>query len=143
MKADDLTKFKGELKTALQEWGETKIDELFPGKAAAKQFMKNGLHNILNRYDAQMNQRLEQFFVFVANDKGVIDSDVMVDTVAGIFKEINPAQQYNLGLVEMTVGDGKLCIHLPDNMFLNMLVGNKNTVTFTTDDILDFKNFFN
>ena len=43
----------------------------------------------------------------------------------------------------MTVGDGKLCIHLPDNMFLNMLVGNKNTVTFTTDDILDFKNFFN
>ena len=63
MKAEDLTKFKGELKTALQEWGETKIDELFPGKAAAKQFMKNGLHNILNRYDAQMNQRLDQFFL--------------------------------------------------------------------------------
>ena len=143
MKSEDLTKFKGELKTALQQWGETKIDELFPGTAAAKQFMKNGLHNILNRYAAQMNQRLDQFFVFVANDKGVIDSDVMVDTVAGIFKEINPAQQYNLGLVEMTVGDGKLCIDLPDNMFLNMIFGNKNTVTFTTDDILDFKNFFN
>lgn len=143
MKAEDLTKFKGELKTALQEWGEAKIDELFPNKAAAKTFMKNGLNNLMCRYDNQMNQYLDQFFLFVADDKGVIDSDVMVDTMAGIFKEINPAQQYHLGMVDVVVGGGELAVHLPDNMFLNMLVGNKGSVKFTTDDILDFKNLLN
>lgn len=143
MKTEDLTKLKGSIKTALQEWGEAKIDELFPGKATAKQFMKNGLHNMLNRYDQQMNQYIDKFFLFAASDKGVIDSDVMVDTVAGIFNEIDPVQQYHLGLVDLTVGKGELGIHLPDNMFLNMLVGSKGVIKFTTDDILDFKNLLN
>lgn len=143
MKAEDLNKFKGEIKTAMQQWGEAKIDEIFPGKAMAKQFLKNGLHNTLRRYDEQMNRYLDQFFLFVADDKGTIDSDAMVDTVAGIFSEIDPVQQYHLGLVDVTVGKGELGIHLPDNMFLNMLVGNKGVVKFTADDILDFKNLLN
>ena len=143
MKTEDLTKFKGELKTAMQQWGEAKIDELFPGKAAAKTFMKNGLNNVLNRYDQQMNQYIDYLFMFVADEKGVIDSDVMVDTVAGMFREIDPVQQYRFGMVDVTVGKGELGIHLPDNMFLNMLVGNRGVIKFTAEDILDFKNLLN
>jgi len=143
MKTEDLTKFKGEIKSAMQAWGESKIDEMFPGKAAAKQFMKNGLNNVMNRYDEVMNRYIDQFFIFVADEKGVIDSDVMVDTVAGIFSEIDPVQQYHLGLVDVTIGKGELGIHLPDNMFLNMLVGSKSVIKFTADDILDFKNLLN
>ena len=48
MKTEDLTKFKGEIKSAMQAWGESKIDEMFPGKAAAKQFIKNGLNNVMS-----------------------------------------------------------------------------------------------
>ncbi len=143
MKAEDLTKFKGEIKTAMQHWGEAKIDELFPGKAAAKTFMKNGLNNVMNRYDQQMNQYIDYLFMFVANEKGVVDSDVMVDTMAGMFREIDPVQQYRFGMVDVTVGKGELGIHLPDNMFLNMLVGNRGVIKFTAEDILDFKNLFN
>lgn len=143
MKTEDLNKFKGEIKTAMQDWAEAKIDELFPGKAAAKQFMKNGLNNLMNRYDQQMNGYIDNFFMFVSNEKGEIDSDVMVDTIAGIFKEIDPVQQYHLGMVDLTIGKGELGIHLPDNMFLNMLVGSKGVIKFTTDDILDFKNLLN
>ena len=143
MKTEDLTKFKGELKTAMQQWGEAKIDELFPGKAAAKTFIKNGLHNVLNRYDQQMNSYIDYLFMFVADEKGVIDSDVMVDTMAGMFKEIDPVQQYHFGMVDVTVGKGELGIHLPDNMFLNMLVGNRGVIKFTAEDILDFKNLLN
>lgn len=143
MKTEDLTKLKGNIKTAMQEWGEAKIDEIFPGKAAAKQFMKNGLNNMMNRFDQQMNQYIDNFMIFVANDNGVVDTDVMVDTVAGIFKEIDPVQQYHFGMVDVTIGKGELGIHLPDNMFLNMLVGNKSVIKFTSDDILDFKNLLN
>lgn len=143
MKADDLIKFKGEIKTAMQQWGEAKIDELFPGKAAAKIFMKNGLNNLMARHDQKLNEYIDYFFMFVADEKGTIDSDVMVDTVAGMFREIEPEQQYSLGLVDITIGKGELGVHLPDNMFLNMLVGKRGVVKFTADDILDFKNLLN
>jgi hypothetical protein len=46
-------------------------------------------------------------------------------------------------MVDLTIGKGELGIHLPDNMFLNMLVGSKGVIKFTTDDILDFKNLLN
>lgn len=143
MKTADLNKVKGDIKTAMQDWTNSKIDELFPGKATAKQFMKNGINNLMNRYDQHMNEYIDKFFMFVANEKGEIDSDVMVDTVVGIFKEIDPIQQYHLGMVDVTVGKGELGIHLPDNMFLNMLVGSKGVIKFTADDILDFKNLLN
>lgn len=143
MKTADLNKVKGDIKTAMQDWANSKIDELFPGKATAKQFMKNGINNLMNRYDQHMNEYIDKFFMFVANEKGEIDSDVMVDTVVGIFKEIDPIQQYHLGMVDVTVGKGELGIHLPDNMFLNMLVGSKGVIKFTADDILDFKNLLN
>lgn len=143
MKADDLIKFKGEIKTAMQQWGEAKIDELFPGKAAAKTFMKNGLNNLMARHDQKLNEYIDYFFMFVADERGTIDSDVMVDTVAGMFREIEPEQQYSLGLVDITIGKGELGVHLPDNMFLNMLVGKRGVVKFTADDILDFKNLLN
>lgn len=143
MKTADLNKVKGDIKTAMQDWANSKIDELFPGKATAKQFMKNGINNLMNRYDQHMNEYIDKFFMFVSNEKGEIDSDVMVDTVVGIFKEIDPVQQYHLGMVDVTVGKGELGIHLPDNMFLNMLVGSKGVIKFTADDILDFKNLLN
>lgn len=143
MKADDLTKFKGEIKTAMQQWGEAKIDELFPGKAAAKTFIKNGLNNLMTRHDQKLNEYIDNFFMFVADETGTIDSDVMVDTVAGMFKEIEPEQQYQLGLVDITIGKGELGIHLPDNMLLNLLVGKRGVIKFTADDILDFKNLLN
>ena len=143
MKTADLNKVKGDIKTAMQDWANSKIDELFPGKATAKQFMKNGINNLMNRYDQHMNEYIDKFFMFVANEKGEIDSDVMVDTVVGIFKEIDPVQQYHLGMMDVTVGKGELGIHLPDNMFLNMLVGSKGVIKFTADDILDFKNLLN
>ena len=143
MKAEDLTRFKGEIKTAVQKWGEAKIDEHFPGKAAAKTFMKNGLNNVMNRYYQQMNQYIDYLFMFVADEKGVVDSDVMVDTMASMFREIDPDQQYHFGMFDVTVGKGGLDIHLPDNMFLNMLVGNRGVIKFTAEDILDFKNLFN
>lgn len=143
MKADDLTKFKGEIKTAMQAWGEAKIDELFPGKAAAKTFIKNGLNNMMTRYDQKMNEYIDYFLVFVADETGTIDSDVMVDTVAGMFKEIEPEQQYHLGVVDITIGKGELGVHLPDNILLNLLVGKRGVIKFTADDILDLKNFLN
>lgn len=142
MKIEDVNQFKGEVKTAFQSWGNSKIDELFSNKAAARTFMKNGLNNMMNRFDGKINSYIDYLFMFVADENGVVDSDTMIDTMASLFKEMQP-RKYPLGMVDVSVGNGELVVELPHNLFLEMLVGDLGKVKFTTEDISEFKNLLN
>ena len=140
MRIEDVNRFKGELKTAFQTWGEAKINELFPNSAMARTFAKNGLNNAMNRYDSKLNQGIENLFMFVSQD-GVVDTDTMIDGMAQMFKEMRPSE-YDMGGFHLSVGNGELAIDLPRNIFLDMLVG-CNKLRFTSEDILEFKNLLN
>lgn len=139
MKIDDVNQFKGELKTAMQSWAESKVDELFASRPQARVFMKNAISNVMNRFDDKLNKYIDMMFLFVADKNGVVDSDVMVDTVANLFKEMDE-RHYAMGMVDVTVGKGQLLIELSHNLFLEMLVGDLGRVKFTTEDIREFKN---
>lgn len=140
MRIEDVNRFKGELKTAFQAWGEAKIEELFPDSAMARTFAKNGLNNAMNRYDLKLNQGIENLFMFVSQD-GVVDTDTMIDGVAQMFKEMKPSE-YDMGGFHLSVGNGELAVDLPRNIFLDMLVGTSR-LRFTSEDILEFKNLLN
>lgn len=140
MRIEDVNRFKGELKTAFQAWGEAKIEELFPNSAMARTFAKNGLNNAMNRYDLKLNQGIENLFMFVSQD-GVVDTDTMIDGVAQIFKEMKPSE-YDMGGFHLSVGNGELAVDMPRNIFLDMLVGTSR-LRFTSEDILEFKNLLN
>jgi len=140
MRIEDVNRFKGEIKTAFQSWGESKIDELFPNSAMGRTFAKNGLNNAMNRYDSMLNQGIDNLFMFVSKD-GVVDTDVMIDGMAQMFKEMKPSE-YDMGGFHLTVGNGELAVDLPRNIFLDMLVGTSR-LRFTSEDILEFKNLLN
>ena len=140
MRIEDVNRFKGELKTAFQAWGEAKIEELFPNSAMARTFAKNGLNNAMNRYDLKLNQGIENLFMFVSQD-GVVDTDTMIDGVAQMFKEMKPSE-YDMGGFHLSVGNGELAVDMPKNIFLDMLVGTSR-LRFTSEDILEFKNLLN
>ena len=140
MRIEDVNRFKGELKTAFQTWGEAKINELFPNSAMARTFAKNGLNNAMNRYDLKLNQGIENLFMFVSQD-GVVDTDTMIDGMAQMFKEMKPSE-YDMGGFHLSVGNGELAVELPRNIFLDMLVGTSR-LRFTSEDILEFKNLLN
>ncbi len=139
MKIEDINQFKGTIKNALQDWANAKIDEMLPKKAAPKAFLKNGLNNLLTRYDANINKWVDNIFLFVADENGVIDSDTMVDTLADIFKEM-PKKEYSFGSFGMVAGGGEVVISFPHNFLMDMLVGDMGSVKFTTEDILEIKN---
>lgn len=140
MRIEDVNRFKGELKSAFQTWGENKINELFPTSAMSRTFAKNGLNNAMDKFDASLNKGIESLFMFVSKD-GVVDSDVMVEGIAQILKEMKPSE-YDLGGFKLSVGGGEIGIELPRNIFIDMLVG-VGKLRFTTEDILEFKNLFN
>ena len=137
MKATDINQFKGELKTAIQSWGNSKIDELFKN-SISRTFAKNGLNNMLNRYDASMNKGIDMLWMFIADENGVVDSDVMVDNVIAMLKEMD-LKEYNIMGLNMTIGKGEVAIEMPKNIFFDMLVG-CSKIRFTSNDINEFKN---
>lgn len=140
MRIEDVNRFKGELKTAFQSWGDAKIDELFPNSAMGRTFAKNGLNNAMNRYDMKLNEGIENLFMFVSKD-GIVDTDTMIDGMAQLFKEMKPSE-YDMGGFHLSVGNGELALDLPKNIFLDMLVG-CGKLRFTSEDIIEFKNLLN
>jgi len=141
MKIEDVNQLKGMIKNVLQDWGNAKIDEMLPKKAAPKAFLKNGLNNMLTRYDANINKWVDNIFLFIADENGIIDSDTMIDTLADIFKEM-PKKEYSYGSFGVVAGGGEVIISFPHNFLMDMLVGDMGSIKFTTEDILDFKGLF-
>lgn len=137
MKATDINQFKGELKTAIQSWGNSKIDELFKN-SISRTFAKNGLNNMLNRYDASMNKGIDMLWMFIADENGAVDSDVLVDNVIAMLKEMD-LKEYNIMGLNMIVGKGEVAVEMPNNIFFDMLVG-CSKIRFTSNDINEFKN---
>lgn len=142
MKTDDISKFKGQLKSALQQWGNSKIDEIFPNKPQIKAFAKNGLNNIMARMDAKLNKYIDGLVLFVGNENGVIDTDAMVDMAAEMFKEMEP-NRYQFEFMDIEVGRGKVVFNLPQSFMFDLLLGKSGNITMTVDDILEMKELFN
>ena len=142
MRVDDINRFKGQLKSTLQQWGNRKIDEIFPNKPQMKAFAKNGLNNIMARMDAKLNKYIDGLVLFVGNENGVIDTDTMVDMAAEVFKEMEP-NRYQFEFMDIEVGRGKVVFNLPQNFMFDLLFGKSGNITMTVDDILEMKGMFN
>lgn len=140
MKTDDINRFKGKLKTAIQKWGNSKIDEIFPNKPQMKAFAKNGLNNIMSRADDKLNKWIDTFMLFAASENGTIDSDQVIEMLADMFKELEPSK-YQFEFLDVEIGRGEIAFHLPQNMLFDLVLGKSGTIRMTIDDILELKNF--
>ena len=72
MKVEDVNRLKGSVKSAVQDWVNAKIEEVVPNKAAMRYVAKNYVNNVLNRMDSKLNVRIENIYLAVADEKGVI-----------------------------------------------------------------------
>jgi hypothetical protein len=137
MKIDDINRFKGELKSAIQEWCNGKIDELFKNPVS-KTFAKNGLNNALTRYDDKLNNGIDFLWMFISDEHGEVDSSVMIDNINAMLKEME-VKEYDMGGFLLSVGNGEISVSMPKNIFMDMLVG-CSKVRFTSADSNEFKN---
>lgn len=142
MRINDVNTLKGKVKTALHSWGNNKIDEFFGSKIGVKTFAKNGLNNILNNCDDKINKYIDTMFIFLANERGEVDSDSMVEMMANMFKDIEPCE-FQVSCFNIKAGRGEVYIELPHYAVLDMFLGKAGVIKFTADDLLEFKNLFN
>ena len=141
MKATDINKFKGDLKTAIQSWAEYRIDELFPAKPQTKALLKRGLNNYLSKADGKLNDMIDNSLLFITDENGIIDTDVAIDMFVDMFKEMD-IQEYKIGMIPITIRKGEIVAELPHNPLLDMVVGNLGKVKITSADFLELKELF-
>lgn len=142
MKTSDINAFKGEVKNAVHDWLGHKVDEIFPTKPQIRVVAKNALNNGLNRIDDKINGYVDTLFLLFGDESGAIDSATLVDGVAGLLAEMNPAE-YQIGIFTAVIGNGEIAVHFPHNAFVEMIAGGLGGFKFTSSDIKDLKNYFN
>lgn len=142
MKTSDINEFKSKVKDALEEWFGSKINALFPNKPQVRAIVKNGVENMMCRVDNQINSYIDNLVLFLGDKEGNIDTDSMVDMAVNIFNEMEEIN-LDLGMIRIRTKKGELFVDLPDNIFLNMLVGNLGSVRFTSEDFKELKNYLN
>lgn len=142
MRINDVNIFKGKIKSIIQSWINDKVDKIIPNMASTRTFVKNGVNNMMTRWDDALNKKIDWLFLFAADSNGTVDSETMIDIFADMFEEL-PNAEFEMAGFKLTTGNKMAMLKLPQNMFIDMLVGHSGAIKFTKEDIIELKNYLN
>lgn len=126
---------------SLDTWLKRRVDEMVsdnPALSLPSVYIKRGCHNILNKYEGKISQSIDNAALFLADENGDINTNTLFADVMEIFKGLED-NTFDIGLFQGVVGKGRISITLPDNIFTNIIFGNKKTITFNENDFLELK----
>lgn len=137
----NIPSLKEKMLSSLDTWFKGRVDEMVgdnPTLAVSSVYIKRGCHNLLNKYEGKISQSIDNAALFLADENGDINTNTLFTDVMEIFKGLEDST-FDIGLVQGVVGKGKISITLPDNIFTNIIFGNKKTITFNEKDFLELK----
>lgn len=132
---------KEKILSSLDTWFKERVDEMVGDNstlAVSSVYIKRGCHNILNKYEGKISQSIDNAALFLADENGDINTNTLFADVMELFKGLED-NTFDIGLVQGVVGKGRISITLPDNLFTNIIFGNKKTITFNENDFLELK----
>ena len=132
---------KEKMLSSLDTWFKGRVDEMVGDNhalAVSSVYIKRGCHNLLNKYEGKISQSIDNAALFLADENGDINTNTLFTDVMEIFKGLEDST-FDIGLVQGVVGKGRISITLPDNLFTNIIFGNKKTITFNENDFLELK----
>ena len=134
----DIAAFKGNLKTAVQMWSSDLVDELFVSPVRRRN-VKRFISNWLDFQDERINKWLDNVVLVGLDKDGNINSDLIVEEAAALFKEFD--YHTTLWGCNIEISNGKAVVSLPDNMMTYLLFGNKSGFSFSEQYILKLKDY--
>ncbi len=126
-----------ELSNIVKKFISAKIDEIVannPMMATISARIKRGVNAMIDDKMAD-NAFINAFFL---NDEGKLDAS-LYDEISKIFDEM-PLQDVDVmnGLMDMSIGRGRVELHLHKNAITSFLLPNSGKITFTKDDLKEF-----
>lgn len=140
---EDINLLKGDIKTALMQWSESKLNSLcmaHPQLKPMSVYLRRGICNYLDRIDDQVDSAVDMLLLFVADKDGKIDTDTLINDAVEMFK-LSDVHQSNIGAFDVTYGAGEILLTMPHNPLLDIFFGNLGQIKLTAEDLLEMKNF--
>lgn len=140
---EDINLLKGDIKTALMQWSESKLNSLcmsHPQLKPMSVYLRRGLTNYIDRIDDKVDSAVDMLLLFVADKDGKIDTDTLINDAVEMFK-LSDVHQSNIGIFDVTYGAGEILLTMPHNPLLDIFFGNLGQIKLTAEDLLEMKNF--
>lgn len=140
---DDINLLKGNIKTALMQWSEGKLNALcmaHPQLKPMSVYLRRGLTNYLDRIDDKVDSAVDMLLLFVADKDGNIDTDTLINDAVEMFK-LSDVHQSNIGVFDLTYGAGEILLTMPHNPLLDIFFGNLGQIKLTAEDLLELRNY--
>ena len=140
---EDISRLKGDIKTALMQWSEGKLNALcmsHPRLKPMSVYLRRGLTNYLDRIDDQVDSAVDMLLLFVADKNGNIDTDMLINDAVEMFK-LTDVHEAKVGIFDLTYGAGEVVLSLPHNPILDIFVGDLGLIKLTADDLLELRNY--
>ena len=140
---DDINLLKGDIKTALMQWSESKLNSLcmaHPQLKPMSVYLRRGLTNYIDRIDDKVDSAVDMLLLFVADKNGNIDTDMLINDAVEMFK-LTDVHEAKIGIFDLTYGAGEVVLSLPHNPVLDIFVGDLGVIKLTADDLLELRNY--
>jgi len=137
----NITELKKKLLDSADFWVEQRIDDLVernPRMSVASVYLKRGARNWLSNERDTISKAMDGVSLFIADGDGNVNTDTLFEDLLSLFTGMEE-MPYDYGMVSGTIGKGKIRIDIPDNILTNILFGNSDAVTITSDDIKELK----
>ena len=141
---NELCKLKSDLVVNMEEWACYKIDALVecnPHLKMASTYLKRGVHNWLVRESESIDNMVENAALFISDEKGNINTDVIINDFLEMFKVMD-VQKVDMGIFGLEYGKGEIKINIPRNPILDIFMGDLGQIKITCEDILEIKELF-
>lgn len=138
---ENVAELTGNLKVAVRNWANGKIDELAAGRPklkAASVYLKRGLSNWMDREDKRINSVTDSLALFLADKDGNIDTDMLINDAVAMFREMD-VNYAEIGGFGIEYGKGAVTVSIPHSVFLDMIFGDLGHVKITAEDLLEIK----
>lgn len=136
-----IDKLKSDVKKAIQTWGEGKINQLcssHPRLSTASVYLKRGLKNYLAKSDQQISSYVDAAMLFIADENGNIDTDMLINDAVSVFKQMDVYETQLAGF-SIKIGKGELSLEIPSNPMLDFFLGDLGKIRLNSDDLLEIK----
>lgn len=123
-------------------WLEARINDMLkenPALAVPSVYIKRGCHNIINKYKGKISKGIDNAALFFADEEGNINMDTLFADAMELFKSMEDSP-FDMGMLKGSIGNGRIAITLPENIFTNIIFGSNKTIVFNGDDFLELKN---
>lgn len=142
---DKLIGFKDKAINSLEVWIDGRIDDFVsqnPNMKVASIYMKRGAKNYLARERGKIEKTIDNAALFICDEEGNIDSDMLFNDMLTMFKEMDEIP-FGKSIIQGTIGKGTIRFNLPDNPVFNLMFGNTGAIKITEADFLELKELFN